>query len=84
MLSIIVGIVASWMQRQVKLSPKETATLEALLDGDSEKQVAARLQLSTATVHQHVTSIYRKFRVHSRAELMAHHQGRWLWVRTDG
>jgi DNA-binding NarL/FixJ family response regulator len=40
--------------------------------GDSEKQVAARLGLSQATVHQYVTALYRRFGVRSRAQLIVH------------
>jgi len=54
------------------LPPRERQTLACLLEGDSEKEVAARLDLSHATVHQYVTSLYRRFRVRSRAELLAH------------
>lgn len=39
---------------------------------DSERQVAARLGLSTATIHQYVTALYRHFKVRSRAQLLAH------------
>jgi DNA-binding CsgD family transcriptional regulator len=55
----------------VDLSPRERQTLACLLEGDSEKQVAARLVLSRATVHEYVTSLYRHFGVSSRAELLA-------------
>ena len=55
-----------------KLSPRLRETLACLLDGDSEKQVAARLSLSHATTHQYVTALYRRFGVHSRAQLLAH------------
>ena len=57
------------------LSPRMAQTLERLMDGDSEKQVALRLGLSRPTVHQYITALYRHFRVCSRGELMA------LWVR---
>jgi DNA-binding NarL/FixJ family response regulator len=43
-----------------------------LLEGDSEKEAAARLALSRATAHQYVTALYRHFRVQSRAQLLAH------------
>lgn len=55
-----------------KLSPRLRQTLACLLDGDSEKQVAARLHLSRTTVHQYVGALYRHFGVRSRAELMSH------------
>ena len=54
-----------------KLSPRLRQTLACLLDGDSEKQLAARLELSHATIHQYVTALYRHFGVRSRAQLLA-------------
>jgi DNA-binding NarL/FixJ family response regulator len=54
------------------LSRRLRQTLACLLEGDSEKQVAARLGLSQATVHQYVTALYRHFGVSSRAQLLAH------------
>ncbi|HXL34347.1 MAG TPA: LuxR C-terminal-related transcriptional regulator [Gemmatimonadales bacterium] len=65
-----------------RLSPRLRQTLGCLLEGDSEKQVAARLNLSHATTHQYVTALYRRFRVQSRAQLLAHvmrrmGQGQW-------
>ena len=53
------------------LSPRERDTLEALLTGASEKQIALALGISCHTVHQYVKRIYRAFGVRSRAELMA-------------
>ncbi len=55
-----------------RLSPRLQQTLACLLEGDSEKQVAARLDLSHTTVHQYVTALYRHFAVQSRAQLLAH------------
>jgi len=55
-----------------RLAPRLRETLACLLEGDSEKEVAARLGLSLATVHQYVTALYRHFRVHSRAQLLTH------------
>jgi DNA-binding CsgD family transcriptional regulator len=54
------------------LSPRLRQTLACLLEGDSEKQLASRLGVSLATTHEYVTSLYRHFGVHSRAQLMAH------------
>jgi DNA-binding CsgD family transcriptional regulator len=53
------------------LAPRLRQTLAGLLDGDSEKQVAAKLGLSRHTVHLYVGAIYRHFGVHSRGELLA-------------
>lgn len=56
------------------LTPRARAVLRCLLEGDSDKQVAARLKLSGYTVNQYVKVIFRHFRVSSRAELLA----RWV------
>lgn len=53
------------------LGPRLRQTLECLLEGASEKEVAARLGLSRPTVHQYVSTLYRHFHVQSRAELLA-------------
>ncbi len=57
------------------LPPRLRQTLTALLAGDSEKQVALRLQISPHTVHVYVKSLYKRFGVASRGELLAR------WVR---
>jgi DNA-binding CsgD family transcriptional regulator len=54
-----------------RLAPRLRQTLEALLEGNSEKQAALRLGLSVHTVHEYVTTLYRRFEVSSRAELLA-------------
>lgn len=55
----------------VSLSPRMRQTLERLLAGDSEKEIAARLRLSPHTVHVYVKTLYRRFNVCSRGELFA-------------
>ncbi len=54
-----------------QLPSRVRQTLECLLEGDSEKQVAKRLGLSQHTVHQYVKDLYRRLGVSSRAELLA-------------
>ena len=58
-----------------ELPPRTRQVLKCLLEGDGDKQVAARLGLSVLTVNQHTKRIYRHFGVQSRAELLAR------WVR---
>jgi DNA-binding CsgD family transcriptional regulator len=53
------------------LSPRLRQTLDCLLDGDSEKQTAARLGISRQTAHQYVKGLYGHFGVSSRGELLA-------------
>jgi DNA-binding NarL/FixJ family response regulator len=52
------------------LSKRMIDTLQLLLAGDSEKEVAIKLGLSQHTVHIHVKNIYKRLTVCSRAELM--------------
>lgn len=57
------------------MAPRLRQTLDLLLVGDGEKQIAGKLKISPHTVHQYVKSVYKRFGVSSRAELLA------LWVR---
>jgi DNA-binding NarL/FixJ family response regulator len=54
-----------------ELSPRMRQTLDRLLAGDSEKQIAHRMGLSRHTVHVYVKAIYRGFSVSSRGELLS-------------
>jgi DNA-binding CsgD family transcriptional regulator len=75
----------SWFHRRVlhelkligaaqALTPREQQILPLLLSGRLEKQIAGALSLTVRTTHIYIQSIYRKFNVHSRPELMS------LWV----
>jgi DNA-binding NarL/FixJ family response regulator len=57
------------------LSRRLRQTLDLLLAGEGEKQIALKLTLSQHTVHDYVKAVYRLFGVNTRAELLA------LWVR---
>ena len=54
-----------------QVSHAEQPVLDLIMDGLSEKEIAARLNLSQHTVHNHVRAIYQIFDVHTRAELLA-------------
>ena len=54
------------------LSPRLRETLEGLLAGLSEKQIAERAHRSPATIHRHVTTLYRRFHVAGRGELLTY------------
>lgn len=56
------------------LSPRQRETLELLLAGYSEKEVAASLRLSRHTVHDYVKALHRRLQVSTRGELLA----RWI------
>jgi DNA-binding CsgD family transcriptional regulator len=57
-----------------RLSHRQRQTLELLLSGNAEKQIAAHLSISRHTVHVYVKSLYKRFGVCSRGELLA----RWV------
>lgn len=54
------------------LSKQLRATLDQLLAGRSEKEIAVLLGLRRPTVHQYIGQLYRHFNVASRAQLMAY------------
>lgn len=60
------------------LTPAERKVLQLLLTKATEKEIARQAEIATSTVHQHVTSIFRKYGVRSRAELMS------LWLKGLG
>lgn len=54
-----------------RLAPRLRPVLRYLLQGDAEKEVAAKLHLSRHTVHRYTQAIYGELGLHSRAELLA-------------
>ena len=54
------------------LSKRLRETLSLLLEGRSEKEVGATLNLKPGTVHEYVMKLYNHFQVNSRAELLAY------------
>jgi DNA-binding CsgD family transcriptional regulator len=55
----------------MNLAPRLRQTLELLVAGDSERQVALKLKISQHTVHVYVKQLYKRFGVSSRGELLA-------------
>ena len=54
-----------------ELPPRLVQTLDGVLRGDSEKQIAFALGLSQHTVHNYIRALHSRFNVSSRAELIA-------------
>ncbi len=54
------------------LAPRLRETLDHVLLGLSEKQIAAEMELSRHTVHEYIMQLYRHFEVSGRAELLAY------------
>lgn len=53
------------------LPPRLAQTLDELLAGSSEKQIALKLELSRHTIHNYVKALHQRFDVNSRGELLA-------------
>jgi len=66
------------LNRAAELPPRLRQTLEGLLAGLTERQVATKLSLSVHTVHDYVKALYTHFGVSSRNELMS------KWMQTSG
>jgi DNA-binding CsgD family transcriptional regulator len=60
----------------VTLSPSQKLVLDQLLTGMGDKDIARTIGLSRHTVHTHVKAIFKRFHVHSRAELLSQHIGK--------
>lgn len=59
-------LAATAVAREVQLTERQLEVLAALAQGLSNAEIAARLVLSTRTVHAHVRSIFDKLHVSSR------------------
>lgn len=57
--------------QEYKLSDKEKAVLQLLVEGYSYKMVAAHMQVSIDTVRSHIRNIYEKLHVNSKSEAVA-------------
>ncbi|MDR3620012.1 MAG: helix-turn-helix transcriptional regulator [Paludisphaera borealis] len=60
-----------------ELAPRVRQVLACLLEGDSDKQIAVRLDLSRYTVNQYTKRIFKHFGTSGRAELLSR------WIRRD-
>jgi DNA-binding CsgD family transcriptional regulator len=59
------------------LPPRQRDVLMCLMNGDSEKQAALKLDLSQHTVHDYVKMLHARFGVCSRGELLARCRALW-------
>jgi DNA-binding CsgD family transcriptional regulator/PAS domain-containing protein len=58
-----------------ELSTRQLEVLTRLLDGQRVSTIAAEMFVSPSTIRNHLAAIYRKFGVHSQAELLAFVRG---------
>lgn len=57
--------------RLKSITPREKEVLKLVCEGLSNKEIASRLSLSEQTVKSHLSSLFKKFDVKSRAHLMS-------------
>jgi two-component system, NarL family, response regulator DevR len=69
------GVGATPVNRLEILAPQEMRVLELVALGNSNKQIAALLQLSEGTVRNYLSAVFDKLRVESRVQAAA------LWLR---
>lgn len=62
--------------RRRRLPPRARATLDAMLTGASDKEIAAELGITVHTVRDYVKMIFRDLGVSSRAQVLALASGR--------
>lgn len=56
---------------KLNLSPREREVILLLLQGDSAKQIAVKLEISVHTANFHIKNIYKKLGINNRTELFA-------------
>jgi DNA-binding CsgD family transcriptional regulator/outer membrane lipoprotein-sorting protein len=64
------GTMTQLFHERTPLSKREKEVLDLLIQGISNKQIAFHLGISEKTVEKHITSIYQKTGVRSRAEVI--------------
>lgn len=66
------------------LNDRERQIVAAITSGQTNKEMAHHLQISPKTVEWHISRLYTRLGVRSRAELVAHaERGGWLESLTD-
>jgi two-component system nitrate/nitrite response regulator NarL len=59
------------------LSPREQSILRCLIEGDSNKRIARKIDIAESTVKVHVKAILRKIRVQNRTQAA-------IWAMNNG
>ena len=57
------------------LTSQERKIMDAILDGKSNKEIAAHFYISVSTVKSHINSIYKKLGLSSRTEIQTVYKG---------
>jgi DNA-binding NarL/FixJ family response regulator len=66
------ALVKHWrLSREILLPPRTRAVLDGLMVGKSTKEIADELALGRSSINRELQAIYRRYQVHTRAELLA-------------
>lgn len=55
---------------QANLTPREIEVLKLVASGKADKEIATILRISVRTVRYHISNIFRKVKVSTRAQLI--------------
>lgn len=70
--ALINKLVSTSNRQPIELSPRQLDIVRGLSNGLSNKDIAEQLSLSTKTVENHLTRLYRQLNVNSRLEAVAY------------
>ncbi len=56
-------------QQELGLSPRQAQIVRLILEGNADKQIAQRLNISMTTVRTHLHRLFEKFTINDRLEL---------------
>jgi DNA-binding NarL/FixJ family response regulator len=65
------GSVIGTVTERLKLSSQQSAVVELLCQGLTDKEIANRLGLTENTVGSYLKTLFQRYKVHSRAALVA-------------
>lgn len=66
-------------KRLALLTPRERDLYLLLLEGLTLKECAKKLSIKYSTANTHMTSVYKKLAVNSRAELLINYRNNSIW-----
>lgn len=68
----ISGLTRAGIEESVRMTKRERQVIELIADGDTNKEIAQKLHLSTYTVKSHVHNILEKLALNTRVQIAKH------------
>ncbi len=68
----ISGLTKAGIEESVRMTKRERQVIELIADGDTNKEIAQKLHLSTYTVKSHVHNILEKLALNTRVQIAKH------------